>query len=101
MATATTATMATTATTGMGTGTPTWTTWRPTVGAPTLRCSGAWPRSWCVVVVLGTFACWHVGIVLTDSDWAFTVLKVVGAAYLVWLGIGLLRTRSATSFTMR
>ena len=36
------------------------------------------------------------GAVLTASDWAFTVLKVVGAAYLVWLGIGLLRTRSAT-----
>lgn len=36
------------------------------------------------------------GAVLTASEWAFVALKVVGAAYLVWLGIGLLRTRSAS-----
>lgn len=33
--------------------------------------------------------------VLRASEWVFVGLKLVGAAYLVWLGIGLLRTRSA------
>ena len=35
------------------------------------------------------------GALLRASEWAFVVLKFVGAAYLVWLGIKLLRTRSA------
>lgn len=35
------------------------------------------------------------GAVLRASEWVFVGLKLVGAAYLVWLGIGLLRTRSA------
>ena len=50
------------------------------------RGEGLWLTK--VVVVLGTFACWHVGIVLTDSDWAFTVTNVLihGVPYfvLVW-----------------
>jgi len=33
------------------------------------------------------------GAVLRTSEWLFVALKVVGAAYLVYLGIGLLRTR--------
>lgn len=35
------------------------------------------------------------GAVLRASEFVFVGLKLVGAAYLVWLGIGLLRTRSA------
>lgn len=34
------------------------------------------------------------GAVLRASEWLFLVLKVVGAAYLVYIGISLLRTRS-------
>jgi threonine/homoserine/homoserine lactone efflux protein len=33
------------------------------------------------------------GALLRASEWLFIALKVVGALYLVWLGIGLLRTR--------
>jgi threonine/homoserine/homoserine lactone efflux protein len=33
------------------------------------------------------------GAILRASDWAFVALKLVGAAYLVYLGIKLLRTR--------
>lgn len=36
------------------------------------------------------------GAILRASPWLFLVLKFVGAAYLVWLGIALLRTRDAT-----
>ena len=35
------------------------------------------------------------GAILRTSAWAFLVLKLVGAAYLVYLGIKLLRTRQA------
>jgi len=35
------------------------------------------------------------GAILRASEWVFVGLKLVGAAYLVWLGIGLLRTRGA------
>ncbi len=35
------------------------------------------------------------GAVLRASEWLFTVLKLVGAAYLLYLGVQLLRTRSA------
>ena len=35
------------------------------------------------------------GAVLRASEWLFVALKLVGAAYLVYLGIGLLRTRTA------
>jgi threonine/homoserine/homoserine lactone efflux protein len=34
------------------------------------------------------------GALLQASEWLFVALKLAGAAYLVWLGIGLLRTRS-------
>lgn len=36
------------------------------------------------------------GAILRTSEWLFIALKLVGAAYLIYLGIGLLRTRSAT-----
>ncbi len=35
------------------------------------------------------------GAILRASDWLFVALKLAGATYLIWLGIGLLRTRSA------
>lgn len=35
------------------------------------------------------------GAILHTSAWLFVALKLMGAAYLVWLGIGLLRTRHA------
>jgi len=35
------------------------------------------------------------GAILRTSAWLFVALKLVGAAYLIWLGISLLRTRSA------
>ena len=34
------------------------------------------------------------GAILRTSEWLFIALKLAGAAYLVWLGIGLLRTRA-------
>jgi len=34
------------------------------------------------------------GAILRTSEWLFVALKLVGAAYLVWIGIGLLRTRA-------
>ena len=34
------------------------------------------------------------GAVLRTSEWLFVALKLVGAAYLIYLGIGLLRTRA-------
>ena len=36
------------------------------------------------------------GVILRTSEWMFITLKLVGAAYLVYLGIGLLRTRSSS-----
>jgi RhtB (resistance to homoserine/threonine) family protein len=58
----------------------------------------------------GLVACWGVGAgvfvhvaaaalglsaLLATSAMAFTVVKVVGAAYLVWIGLGMLRSRGA------
>ncbi len=37
------------------------------------------------------------GAILRTSEWLFVALKLVGAAYLVYLGIGLLRTRQSSS----
>ena len=34
------------------------------------------------------------GAILRTSEWLFIALKLFGAAYLIWLGIGLLRTKS-------
>jgi threonine/homoserine/homoserine lactone efflux protein len=34
------------------------------------------------------------GAVLRTSEWLFVALKLIGAAYLIYLGIGLLRTRA-------
>ncbi len=52
-----------------------------------LRGEGVWITK--LIVVTTTFACWHVGIVLTQSDWAFTVTNVLihGVPYfvLVWI----------------
>jgi len=36
------------------------------------------------------------GAILRTSEWLFLALKLVGAAYLIYLGIGLLRTRDTT-----
>ena len=36
------------------------------------------------------------GAILRTSEWLFLALKLVGAAYLIYLGIGLLRTRQST-----
>jgi len=62
----------------------------------------------------GFVACWGVGsgvfvhvfaaalglsALLATSAMAFTVVKVVGAAYLVWIGIGMLRQRAAADET--
>jgi threonine/homoserine/homoserine lactone efflux protein len=33
------------------------------------------------------------GALLSASDWLFLAVKLVGAAYLVWLGVGLLRSK--------
>lgn len=35
------------------------------------------------------------GAILRTSEWLFIALKLIGAAYLIYLGIGLLRTRGA------
>jgi threonine/homoserine/homoserine lactone efflux protein len=35
------------------------------------------------------------GAILRTSEWLFIALKLVGAAYLVYLGVGLLRTKGA------
>ena len=35
------------------------------------------------------------GAILRTSEWLFVALKLVGAAYLVYLGIGLLRTKAS------
>lgn len=39
------------------------------------------------------------GAILRTSEWLFIALKLVGAAYLVYLGVGLLRTRGAMLLT--
>jgi threonine/homoserine/homoserine lactone efflux protein len=39
------------------------------------------------------------GAILRTSEWMFVVLKIVGAAYLVYLGVRLVLTRSATLAT--
>ena len=62
----------------------------PAAGVVTAAGVGAGLLGHTVLATLG------LGAVLTASEWAFVALKVVGAAYLVWLGIGLLRTRSAS-----
>jgi threonine/homoserine/homoserine lactone efflux protein len=36
------------------------------------------------------------GAILRTSEWLFVALKLVGAAYLIYLGIGLLRTRRSS-----
>lgn len=36
------------------------------------------------------------GAILRTSEWAFLAMKLAGAAYLLYLGIGLVRTRAAT-----
>ncbi len=36
------------------------------------------------------------GVILRTSEWLFLVLKLVGAAYLIYLGIGLLRTKRSS-----
>ena len=36
------------------------------------------------------------GAILRTSEWLFVALKLVGAAYLIYLGIGLLRTRQSS-----
>jgi len=36
------------------------------------------------------------GAILRTSEWLFIALKLVGAAYLIYLGIGLLRTKQST-----
>ena len=59
----------------------------PAAGVVTAAGVGAGLLGHTVLATLG------LGAVLTASEWAFVALKVVGAAYLVWLGIGLLRTR--------
>jgi threonine/homoserine/homoserine lactone efflux protein len=33
------------------------------------------------------------GAILRTADWLFLLIKLAGAAYLIWLGVGLLRTR--------
>ena len=63
----------------------------------------------------GFVACWGVGsgvfvhvfaaalglsALLAASATAFTVVKVVGAAYLVWIGLGMLRQRASAEATM-
>jgi threonine/homoserine/homoserine lactone efflux protein len=36
------------------------------------------------------------GVILRTSEWLFVAIKLIGAAYLVYLGIGLLRTRRSS-----
>lgn len=51
--------------------------------------AGASPRPGLALVVVGTAACWGVGIIVTNTDWAFTVTNVLihGVPYfgLVWI----------------
>ncbi len=39
------------------------------------------------------------GAILRTSEWLFIAIKLVGAAYLIYLGVGLLRTRGAMLLT--
>jgi threonine/homoserine/homoserine lactone efflux protein len=39
------------------------------------------------------------GAILRTSEWLFIALKLVGAAYLIYLGVGLVRTRGAMLLT--
>ncbi|MDD9933302.1 MAG: hypothetical protein OXT09_06860 [Myxococcales bacterium] len=50
-----------------------------------LKLTGARVNAGKVLVVLSTFACWHLGIVAFDSDYAFTVTNVLihGLPYMV------------------
>ena len=36
------------------------------------------------------------GALLSASDWLFLAVKLIGAAYLIWLGVGLLRSTDST-----
>src|SRR5664279_193194 len=36
------------------------------------------------------------GMILRTSEWLFVALKLVGAAYLIYLGVGLLRTQRSS-----
>ena len=38
-----------------------------------------------------------IGILLVTHDWAMTIAKLIGAAYLLWMGISLLRAQPAPS----
>ena len=48
-----------------------------------------------VFVTMIAISALGLGIVLTTSVLVFSTAKVVGAAYLIWLGISLWRTASA------
>lgn len=52
------------------------------------RAENTWPLGK-MIVVLTTYACWGVGIIATNSDWAFTVTNVIihGVPYfgIVWV----------------
>jgi RhtB (resistance to homoserine/threonine) family protein len=37
-----------------------------------------------------------VGLVIQQTVWLFDALKIIGAAYLVWLGVKMLRTKTST-----
>lgn len=37
------------------------------------------------------------GLIISQSAWLFSVLKLVGAAYLIWLGVKMLQTKPASA----
>lgn len=45
------------------------------------------------VLVHVTYTILGVGILMAQSIWLFNALKLVGAAYLIWLGVNMLRTK--------
>lgn len=45
------------------------------------------------VLVHVTYTILGVGLLMAQSIWMFTALKMIGAAYLIWLGLKLLRTK--------
>lgn len=51
------------------------------------------------VLVHVTYTLLGIGLIIQRSILLFTVLKLVGAAYLVWLGIKMLRTRTGGPIT--